>query len=403
MKPENTISKEKNILVVPRGRESSNPDLQQLMSHFCGRVVEDWVEVPADSGNCQVYFCGDASDLGARGRPIRAIEELCTGMDAVTNGTVERIPLGRVPVVVQGAGVYFRGFFEGEDYFRRIKAEHGFQNLTDSNKPGTAFRKGIYLSEVKEGPGESLRFHLLRCSSNLSGPTDNFRETDRGIIAAINAAAREVFELETSLNHVLAQVYENKAIAETETKEKKAKIKAHSDKTKDMSGDGLIAFCTFYDPAQFQHLKPSQTDRFDWCHRGISGLTRLHFRLKEAASDPSLPREFSVTLYPNSVFFIPLSTNRLYTHEIRPSILSVTQIPTRIGYVVRCSDQEAVFENGQTYLVEGGNRIPLQPMTPEGMAELKATYREENTSVERIIYGKVDFSMNAGDYQMPIL
>ncbi|MFN8394133.1 MAG: hypothetical protein U0176_05600 [Bacteroidia bacterium] len=406
MKPENSISKSKNVLLINSDSEALPPEVQTLMADFCGVVVRSLAEIQDELRSTKLYFCGDASGLRDLDMPVSIIQEFSSGFEGSANEHHRLISLGKVPVVVQGAGVYFREFFNGKDHFHKIKAEHQFQNLTDSNKPGTAFRKGIYLSEVlrEENPeqGEGYRFHLLRCSSNLSGPTDNFRTTDREIVQAINAAAREVFELETALNHVLAQVYENKALTETQGKEKKAKIKAHSDKTKDMAPEGLMAFCTFYDPTQFNHLKPSSTDRFDWVRNGISGLTRLHFRLKEAATDPTLPREFSVTLYPNSVFFVPLSTNRLYTHEIRPSILSVEQIPTRLGYVVRCSNKEALHSGGQTYVNEYGELIPLVPMTHEGMVDLKTKYREENTSVERIVYGPVDFSMNEGDYERPI-
>ena len=78
------------------------------------------------------------------------------------------------------------------------------------------------------------------------------------------------------------------------------------------------------------------------------------------------------------------------------------QIPTRLGYVVRCSNKEAVYVSGQTFVKEAGEFVPLAPMTHEGMVELKAKYREENTSVERIAYGPVDFSMNEGDYERPL-
>ena len=55
------------------------------------------------------------------------------------------------------------------------------------------------------------------------------------------------FESVVKFNHVLAQIYENKIIEKDNKKlERKAKIKEHSDKTKDMHRNALIAFCTFY-------------------------------------------------------------------------------------------------------------------------------------------------------------
>jgi hypothetical protein len=134
----------------------------------------------------------------------------------------------------------------------------------------------------------------------------------------------------------------------------------------------------------------------------VSGLTKLHFKLKSTVNDDALAKEFSVTLYPDSVFMIPLSTNRLYTHEIRPSMLNADRIPTRMGYVVRCSNLEAQHMNNQTYIKENGGFIKLDKMTPETQVELRNFYYEENRSEEMIKYGKIHFSMNTGDYEKPI-
>ncbi|MFC3157677.1 hypothetical protein ACFOEQ_03505 [Chryseobacterium arachidis] len=147
-----------------------------------------------------------------------------------------------------------------------------------------------------------------------------------------------------------------------------------------MPKEGLIAFCTFYDNSNSEQLKPSQIDRFDVCYKQTSALTRLHFKLKKNAEDNSLEKAFSITLYPNSAFIIPLSTNRLYTHEIRPSALGVEQIPIRMGYVVRCSNLEAMHIDNQTYIKENDNYIKLEKMTPELQEELRNSYYEENMS-----------------------
>ncbi|MFJ1804420.1 hypothetical protein [Streptomyces sp. NPDC088180] len=89
------------------------------------------------------------------------------------------IGLGRVPVRVHGVGVYYRRFFgRDDDHFEAIRTEHAFQSLTESTKPGTAHHSGIYLTPVTRN-GDELRFRLLRCSTNLSGPTESFRPTDR--------------------------------------------------------------------------------------------------------------------------------------------------------------------------------------------------------------------------------
>ena len=160
---------------------------------------------------------------------------------------IKLIELGQVPININNVGIYFQQFFTlDKDYFSNIIGEHNFQTLTESNKPTNAFRNGIYLTSVTEDEfnPDTLHFRLLRCSSNLSGPTDNFRETDNEIVGSLNEISKYFFDQPFNLNHVLAQVYNN--FQSDEGKNCKAKIKAHSDKTKDMQQNGIMAFCTFY-------------------------------------------------------------------------------------------------------------------------------------------------------------
>jgi len=98
-----------------------------------------------------------------------------------------------------------------------INSQHKFQELTESNKEGISYRSGIYLSNV-EKKGEDYHFNLLRCSTNLKGPTDNFRETDIEIINKVNKTAEIYFENGAKLNHVLAQVYQNSIVDGDEKK-----------------------------------------------------------------------------------------------------------------------------------------------------------------------------------------
>lgn len=403
---ENKITKDKNILVVLQNNGNSNSALQYLIDNFCGLVVYTLSEPNIDFSNKKVYVCGDFSTLEDLSSFIHIIEEFSVNYQYITPGKYKTVTLGEVPVIISNAGVYYRKLFVGEHNFDTIKAEHDFQELTESNKESKALRKGIYLSKVtkettEEGK-EAFHYNLLRCSSNLTGPTDNFRTTDTKIINILNQCVLETFEHKTNLNHALVQIYENKKKTADSEKEVKAKIKAHSDKTKDMPKDGLIVFCTFYDDSNTEQLKPSATDPFDWCYKQTSALTRLHFKLKKTVEDDSLEKEFSVTLYPNSAFLIPLSTNRLYTHEIKPSILGVEQIPIRMGYVVRCSNLEAMHTGDQTYIKENGQFIKMEKMTPELQEELRSSYYEENMSEKMMEYGKIHFSMNSGDYEKPI-
>ncbi|MFD4358070.1 hypothetical protein ACFWPX_36395 [Nocardia sp. NPDC058518] len=391
------------LLVAPAVLRGSD-----LVRDFFGSMVtpEDLGAGSVDVAQKTVYVCGDVSAIGegqlrAAAR-VFVIRELSQGYSEGVDEPWPLIDVGRVPVRVHGVGVYYRRFFDlGADYFGRIRAEHVFQSLTESTKPGTAHRSGIYLTPVTRSDDE-LHFRLLRCSTNLSGPTEGFGPTDTSLVGALNCEAATVFRGQAPLNHVLAQIYHN-TLATTERKQSKAKISTHADKTKDMPVNGVMAFCTFYDG--LDKLQPMAEDVFDFGVKGASGLTRLRFRLKDSVEGRDgvvLPTQFSLTLYPGSVFFMPLSTNRLYTHEIRPSMLDATLLPTRLGYVVRCSSGEAVHKNGRTFLKKAGGLVELGPPTAEGIEELRRLYAEENRTSSFIDYGdRFLFSMNAGDYVAP--
>ena len=400
---ENAISKEKNILLVLQ--KEVNLETKYLIENFCGIVIQSFSEIQIPLKNKKIYVCGDINQMEDIDAVLFVVKELSDNYENSPNKNIHLVTLGQVPIVVSNAGVYFREMFT-ENYFQKIKSEHAFQNLTESNKGSQALRTGIYLTDIskEESPDskEKLHYRLLRCSSNFTGPTDNFRETDHFIIDTLNDSVKYCFEKETKLNHVLAQVYENKRKNEENSKDVKSKIKAHSDKTKDMPKNGLIAFTTFYDESNFDQLKRSENDRYDWCYKQTSGLTRLHFKLKDTVEEKNWDKEFSVTLYPNSAFLIPLSTNRLYTHEIRPSMLNIDQIPIRMGYVARCSNLEAVFVDDQTFIKENNELIKLVQMTSADMENLRNSSYEENKTEKNVEYGKIYFSMNSGDYEKPI-
>jgi hypothetical protein len=280
----------------------------------------------------------------------------------------------QLPKNVHHVGVYIEKFFQTSDYFHRIVQEHAFQNLTESNKPGKSHRKGIYLTRVDN----QNEFHLLRCSTNLDGPTEGFSPTDEEIVSRVNEIAKSIFVQPVDLNHVLAQVYQNQL--NENNKPKKAVIKAHSDKTKDMPRDGAMAFVTFYDRESIPK----------------NGETRLRFKSKVENL------QFDVLLHPGSVFFITLETNRLFTHEIVPSILPIDKLPTRMGYVIRCSKTKARFVDGKTDIFTSDQWEPLQPITDQDIALLRELYYKENVTTEMVEYGHMKFSMNLGDYQCPL-
>ena len=404
---ENSLIVDRNTLVYVENQfaESylnSNKEFQYVKNNFCGKIcsrVEDFSGIPND---VIIYLCGDikvnASKLSAHRGTIYVIAQLSYNYDDADD-QYGVISMGQVPINMHGVGVYVRDFFDpSKDYFNLITKEHQFQVLTESNKASNSYRKGIYLTPIEQGNDE-IKFRLLRCSSNLRGPTDNFRTTDKEIVGQVNNMCKCYFSQPTELNHVLAQVYENKLVND---KQRKAKIKEHSDKTKDMPRNGLIAFCTFYNG--ITTVSKSNDDPYDYCYNGkTSVLTRMRFRLKKMVSNSSLVKEFYIKLYPNSMFVMSLEMNRLYTHEIVPSQLPVDKIPTRLGYVIRCSNTEAVFKNGKTYIDEHGDYKELVVATESDVIKLKETYLKENMTAELIEYDKIYFSLNQGDYEKPYL
>lgn len=331
---------------------------------------------------------------------------------------IEYISCCQIPVNIHGVGVFFKTLFpDGDkDYYKSITEEHEFQSLTESNKPGVSHRKGIYITNVskKSEYGNDLFFRLLRCSTNLSGPTDNFRDTDKEIINKVDKVQHLFFENSVTLNHVLAQTYHNSV--DEKGKSRKAKISQHSDKTKDMPDQAIIAFCTFYKDyhiGKFNDINPdinrSRDDPYDYLYKnGTSILTKLRFKLKPEVADTKYDeKQFDITLYPNSVFLMSLKTNRLYTHEIVPSGLPANILPTRLGYVIRCSETRAIFDDKlqQTTMHKNGIGIePLEEPTTEGIQEVKNLYYIENTTIQHVDYrDKFYFSLNKGDYMKPIL
>ena len=294
---------------------------------------------------------------------------------------------------IKDIGFYYQNLFGDKDYFTPFLGAHKPQSLTESDKPDKAYRKGVYLSEVTVDDEKSLHFNLLRCSSNLHGPTENFSDTDREILGIAQAEAVKHYPGSAKLNHVLAQIYYNHVI---NNRDKRAKIPAHSDKTEDMPKNGLIVFCTFYDPEALQSKKYHKVGGH-LLYKNTSALTSLKFVNKITNEITIVP------LHPNSALFIDLNTNKNYTHEIVPPNLGSNDVPTRLGYVIRCSNIPAVHKSSQTYLLnpETNEYTPLLPATDEKTKMLKELYVQENVSTTTPDYPFIDFSLNQGDYLAP--
>lgn len=386
------------------------PKDAKWLQNFCGKIIYDFKELstmsPADSKT--IYLTGDLNNeiFVAFNCKIFIVEEYSKNYckTLACSSSVTLISKGEIPLNYYNVGIFFPNFFTQQSLFEKIENEHEFQELTESTKDSIALRKGIYLTNIEKTSQGELAFHLLRCSTNLRGPTDNFRATDHLIIKKVNEMLPNFFEKPIQINHVLAQIYYNSKNEDTKT-EKKATIKAHSDKTKDMPSDGVIAFATFYDHSSIKdktHL--SNKDEYDIVYKDRSSIfTQLEFVLKDPAANPNMKDKFRVTLYPNSLFVISLEMNRLYTHEIKPSHLHVDCLPTRMGYVMRCSIRKALYSQGKTFLLlENGERQPLQPMNSKDMKDIKDLYYRENIESDRVHYVSFFTSLNNGDYQEPI-
>lgn len=396
---ENKLLLTQSVLFAPE-LSASHDEHAFLLANFLGVVAKTAdALLPLLSGKRLVYLTGAADVVAAAIAPCADADVQFRVVGELVRGAVPGVPsvtLGQVPINVHNVGVLFRDFFTGADFFREINATHKFQALTESNKPDVALRTGLYMSNVEQQADGGLLFHLLPCSSNLRGPTENFAPIDRQILAATNALTPYLFEQPVAVNHVLAQVYHNARVGDHE---KKARIARHSDKTHSVPPEAIFAFATFY-----SGLEGVRHANFDWTHGKTSLLTQLELSLKHPDAHPHLARQFRVALSPNSLFLMTREMNRLYTHEIKPSTLPVERLPLRLGYVMRCSNQLAVHRNGQTFVkVDGGDERALVPMTGEIAATIKALYFDENVDDKVVDYPPLIASFNAGDYLPPTL
>lgn len=441
---ENVLLNKKHILLYDDSlclEDTYRREFDYITKNFCGVVCSDLISFTKHRHTTDtiLYLCGDIMSILTKIdlKYSKFIEEINVIKDFSTNyydtDAYNLIGIGEVPINIFNVGVYFRNFFDPHiQYYETITSEHEFQNLGMVDKAGFSHRKGIYMTSVKtdhnndnnddnNNDNTDLRFRLLRCSTNLSGPTDNFRDIDNYILNKVNGVCEYFYEDNVKLNHVLAQTYHNVEVLKeidnntastaqaVKKKGVKAKISEHSDKTKDMPKNALMAFASFYKDYSVNgfnygvNLSKSE-DMFDYVYNNhTSVLTKLRFRLKPEVEDETYVKFFDITLYPNSVFIMSLKSNRLYTHEIVPSSLDIDKIPTRMGYVIRTSNTEAIHKDGQTYVLKNNRLIKLDKPTQQGIEKLKQMYLIENKTTQIVDYDdKFYFSLNNGDYMKPI-
>lgn len=380
---ENTLSFNRNILLLDTSMDYI--EIEYLRKHFCGLVYYsnnlDNIETFNDY---LLYLTGNIEEINLpknNSVTIYIIKQL--SYNIYLDHEHEIIDIKSVPINIYNVGVFIEQFFDpNKNYFKLIENEHKIQNLTESNKD-IAFRTSIYLSRITKQSNNNLKFNILRGSATFDGPTESFRETDNEIVNSVNHIASYLFDQKTDMNHVLAQIYENRV-----------KIEDYSDKTGDMPCNGLIAFCSFYRDYDINKYKSSDC------------LTKMRFKLKPYVKDDTeLVKQFDIILYPNSVFLISLWTNRLYTHEIIPNHLPSEKIPNILEYVIRCSNREVIYNesNGRTYIIEDDIYRELVEPTLEDMYKLKELYSYENVYDKIMNYDDFYFSLNKGDYMKPII
>lgn len=388
---------------------SLREEFDYLKKNFCGQVAEEWKAKEICSGLLYIAgeFLGDLPE-----KTTFFIKEFLPP----TSDKKNVVSLGAVPLLVHGVGVFFRQLFPDKDMFEKVSQAHTFSSLRQSEK-SIAYRTGIYMSDVKKAE-DGIYFRLMRCSTNFKAPTDNFREIDDAITSQTSSVASHFFNHHVPYNHVLAQIYHNVKVEEKTTdgkkkgasKEKKADISDHADKTKDFPNNeqGEIAFASFYE--KIQEFKQSKTDRFDYAHQtarsACSVLTSLRFTLKPklTTAPKDLPKTFDVLLYPGSVFIIPRSTNRWYRHKTVPSDLSIENIPIRMGYIERPSGRLAKYVDGQTRVLNEvqSEWIPLRKADKEKQKQIHDLYLMENTTDCVMKYPFLDSTLNDGDLLEPL-
>lgn len=375
----------------------------ELRNKFFGTVLTNMADTIAfDFANKTVYLCGDAkkalSCIGGSAEMVFVVRQLVTvSIENPVEAQVFFINVGEVPLNVHGLGVFFPRRFA--DSFASLGSGHNLQDLRESDKESVSLRRGIYLSEVTTLENGDSEFNILRCSTNLDGSTEAFTSEEKKALFSLNYDASWCFNNAAPINHILMQKYENKD-------NKKGSIKDHSDKTEDMPANGVMAFVTTYDPATMP--AGAKQVGFDWQLNGLSLCTRLRFCLKKELT-PSIerPAKFDVLLYPGSVLLIPLSTNRMYTHTVKPSALPADKIPVRTSLVARCSKTTVVHSvaTSMNYIIdnETGERVAMQPIDDQGRDWMREKYYEENLTAKVVDYGKkpIPFSMNKGDYLKP--
>jgi hypothetical protein len=383
MSIENELLTDVHILLYAHVKPASKllgAEFMYLKLHFCGKVVENVREIKR-SINTIIYFCGNAlrSPLDAF-----VIKEL--SYNITTQSTVS---LGAVPINISGAGIMFRRFFTKDCIFSEITNDRAFKQVTENCGSEKIAHTGLFLSPV-ERHRDGLKYYIQRSRMVCSEPLSCMKTIDAEITSLVNVSVNSFFKSKVRFNHIFADLH-------SPAENRKYKPFNKSENTKDMHADALIAYCTFYkDYDGLDFIRQSSDDSiFDCAYGGTSIFPKMRFKLKrDAPLDKYMRNSFTVTLYPNSLFVISLSTNRFYTHEV---IMPNTKKLTRVNYTL-CSSKTWVLFRNRPYIYENGILTRMDKIGGERLEELCS---KENNSSIKIDYPNVYCSLSEGDYKEP--
>lgn len=150
---ENCLLLNKHFLLYDNFYESK--ELDYVKKNFCGIVfnINDF-NIDKCPSNILIYLCGNTEQYINLFKDYDThitfvVKQLSINYDNVMKFRL--IDLGEVPINIYNVGLYFRDFLDpNKDYYKELLQNHVFQKLKHSNKPGIAFRKGLYLSNVVE-------------------------------------------------------------------------------------------------------------------------------------------------------------------------------------------------------------------------------------------------------------
>lgn len=115
---ENKISKDRNILIVLQENIELNSELHYLTENFCGSVVKNLSEIQTSLSDKRIYVCGDIDQLKEENQTFFVIKELSVNYENHIGENIQLVTLGKVPILVSNAGIYFRDMFDNGDYFK---------------------------------------------------------------------------------------------------------------------------------------------------------------------------------------------------------------------------------------------------------------------------------------------